>query len=190
MDPLKVISVGIITLWLMFMGLNATGKLKFGKERMPKSWLSYVAIGVMLLVVIDYSFSQLEEGLVRWVYPLFLLHIVIFNCAIVFDWYSKTQIVNRIEHVFGSFIIMLFVYSLIIGLPLYPDDATKVSILIASGGIAAMLSMTNEVFELLLDKIFGTSEVGPDKYDTNWDIFMNLIGFGLFLVIAYIFNIG
>lgn len=177
--------MGLIALWLTVVILQSIGKLKFGKVKIPKSWAAYMVVSVIMLFGLDYLVFKLESPLIVSAYPIWFIYIVVFNSAIIFDWYGITQKVNRVEHIFGSVIIMLIMFALVRELDIFPGASLE-ALLAASVGFSSIVASMNEIVELFLDGSFGTSEVGPGKDDTNWDLLMNMIGFTIFVVLALV----
>lgn len=163
---------------------QALGKLEFGKKKMQLSWMAIISFGVGVLVSFDYLLGRFETQGLEVVYVSCLIHIVVFNLAIVFDLYERTQLWNRLEHAYGGLIMMSAVYVVLGSYPgLMPAGGVEGLRMLMALGITALLTVMVEVLELGMDKVLKTDNIGPSKYDTNWDLFMNQIGASIFIVL-------
>ena len=183
----KYLILFLLLVWLVIVSLQSFHIIKFGTVLIPKSWVVYIFLLGLSFVVMDYT-GLINKSLSNFVLTFILVYNVAFNLVFAFDLYRLSPLVNRAEHFFGSILVSFVVYSFLSVRPFYnriPDQSTKMMFLFF---LVITLGALNEVAELFMDIFFKAKNIGPDLFDTNWDILTNFIGAGVFLVITRILN--
>lgn len=172
MDIARIVLIATIFIWLGCMMLQAEGFLGWGRKRIDKSWITYCFSGMLITIFCD-ALTSFRSPILGWTYLLWLEYFIVFNLAIILDAYKDHPWLNRLEHFCGSFLVTLATAGTLLATNLLGDNPAFNLLVFVS--IANAIGALNEVVELCLDKLFNTKNIGPDPYDTNYDLLLNFL---------------
>lgn len=176
-----LVPVTVILVYLL-QGLQI---INFGEVQMPLSWMGYLLLMLISLLAVD-AWQKFKLSPLRWIYLAFAAHILVFGSAIIFNWYNLSPIVNRLEHILGSFILTWATWIVLQNMPIR-QNLSALSLLLFCFGVVNLLAVTNEVVELAIDYLFQAGSIGPELWDTNLDLLMNWVGIlGFYGILHYL----
>ncbi|MCA9379463.1 hypothetical protein KC640_03470 [Candidatus Dojkabacteria bacterium] len=175
--PIVILPIGVIT----FFTLQSLGLFTLTSRVLALGWLGYLVLGLVVLLVIDnWKHFALKE--MNWIYIAYSLHMTIFSLVEIYDAYSVSPLVNRIEHAVGGALLMWTAW-VVVKASAFATKTTIATQMIFAFGIGTMFGVINEIIELGLDFFLHTNTIGPELWDTNLDLLMNWLGMGLFIIV-------
>lgn len=143
-------------------------------------WIFYL-IGIYGLAEYVYAVFRERDIDLAFAFPLMFFVILLHMVSIWLDGQQRFPLMNRAEH-FTSYVLVTYIVWVFF-IQYLPQKVWRrhpyyTALLVFS--VASAFGSLNEVFELILESIFGSQLIG-DRWDTSLDILMNTLGSFVFL---------
>jgi len=194
-DPADIYTRGGTPIIMVFSRIAFLGYFIFAfatllADRFPHSqvepvWLAY-QIGLYLFAERLFVLFG-EKGIdLTYAFPILFAAFILNFVTQILGGQDQLPLMNRTEH-FASFVLITYVVwtFFLKYLPhnVWHDHPYYTALLVLS--VTSLMGVSNELIELLIDRIFGTNHIG-NQYDTALDLLMNTLGGGLFLAVRLI----
>lgn len=179
-DNFRSVSILLLTDWFVLMVFQSKNLVVFGKETISTSWVLYCILLAIAFLSLDYI-TKFKSQIFKYGYIFYFFYLVLFNLAIINTWYGESPILNRIEHLAGSFVGSIMIYGLLKITKTLDQIPPKLQLL-SIFAFTNLLMTIHEIAELALDYFFANHNIGPDLWDTNLDMLMNFLGISIFAV--------
>jgi len=180
--PLVTLAQFFLFTWLIIAALQSLKILKFGVKTISKSWVFYISSFCTGVFLLNY-FKFIDKNLASYVFFALFAYFAIYNLAYIFNIHRFSPLINRSEHFFGSILIAFVVYSFLSTRSFYTDIPSQNVRLVFLFCLTSTLGVFNEIVELFFVLAFKTKNIGPGLLDTSFDLLMNFLGAGAFVVL-------
>ncbi len=154
---------------------------------MSYPWLAYLGT-LYLLAERGYTFFKRKKIDLTYSFPLLFANYILNGMTELVGGQERFPLLNRTEHL-ASFIFLAYIvwtfFTKYLPQAVWRRHRYYTAILVFS--VTSTFGVINEIVELVLDSLFGTSLVGSQP-DTSLDLLMNSLGAGLFLAVQLIIS--
>lgn len=166
--------------WIVVSGLQALEIIKFGKSEL-ELWKLFVVSALYIMMLVYYIKTPNTKNHNVSI-NLTSFYLIFFFLASMFDLYTITFWVNRLEHVIGTLICCFIAEEFIDRSKVADKKIYALSVI----GFVAILTSFNEMMEMIFHYFKGN--VITSIYDTSLDVTVNLltsIAFVIFRVLRF-----
>jgi hypothetical protein len=151
-------------------------------------WVVYV-FGIYVLAERLYVFFRTRDVNIAYAFPFMFAIYVLNLVGLLVGGQERLPLLNRAEHLV-SFVLIAYIvwifFTQYLPQAVWKEHPYYTALLVMA--VTSALGVGNEIVELALDSIAGTSMIGG-RFDTPLDLLMNTLGAALFLSVRLIVGV-